>query len=331
MGDRIYEHADWEKIEGVVYSDLKHPFSILGPSMQEYGLRICAFFPDAISVAVKRKSDGKVFKTEKLDDAGFFEAIINLKKVFSYTYLVKYEDGTIIESEDTYAFSPELPAEELEAFNKGINYTVYNLLGAHETEVNGVKGTRFAVWAPTAMRVSVVGDFNFWDGRRAMMELQGDSGVFSLFIPGVKRGSVYKYEIRAKGGAAFLKSDPYALCTEKRPHNASIVPGPSDYEWTDGKFIKNRKKVNGANSPVNIYEVHLGSWKKPVADDNESFYTYREIAPMLADYVLEMGYTHIELMPVMEHPFDGSWGYQVTGYYAPTARYGSPEDFKFFV
>ncbi len=330
MEELLFQKTNWEQVEGLVYSDLKHPFEVLGPHKTEDGIRICCFFPDASNVMLKMKKTGKTEQMSRLDDAGVYGILLPGAKQPGYTYLVSYEDGTEVEREDPYTFSPALPEKELDLFSKGIHYEVYQMLGAHKKTVSDVEGVLFAVWAPNAMRVSVVGDFNLWDGRCHMMELQGDSGIFSLFIPGVKEGDLYKYEIRIKGGATVLKSDPYASLSQKRPENASVVCSLSGFTWTDKEYLENRKKKNPLDGPMNIYEVHLGSWKKPTEEDG-SFYNYRELAVMLADYVKEMGYTHIELMPVMEHPFDGSWGYQVTGYYSPTSRYGTPQDFMYFM
>ena len=196
--------------------------------------------------------------------------------------------------------------------------------------LDGVDGTYFAVWAPNALRVSVVGDFNHWDGRLYPMRRLGGSGIFELFIPHVGAGELYKFELKAKGGLTYLKADPYANAAELRPGTASRVADLRGFAWTDGRYMEDRKKIDFKASPMSIYEVHLGSWKKP-GEENGSFYNYRELAVMLAEYVKKMGYTHIELMPLMEHPLDASWGYQVTGYYAVTSRYGSPEDFMFFM
>jgi 1,4-alpha-glucan branching enzyme len=179
------------------------------------------------------------------------------------------------------------------------------------------------------MRVSVVGDFNFWDGRRLPMRRFGGSGIFELFVPGISAGEIYKYEIRAKGGLTYLKADPYANAAEVRPNTASVVADLSTFEWHDQNWLEKRRQAHSKEEPMFIYELHLGSFRRP--DDDRRFYNYRELAPMIADYVKEMGYTHIELLPIMEHPFDGSWGYQVTGYYAPTSRYGSPQDFMYFM
>ena len=203
-------------------------------------------------------------------------------------------------------------------------------------EIQGVRGVYFAVWAPCAMRVSVTGDFNMWDGRRHQMRRLGDSGVFELFIPGLDVGVVYKYEVKTRKGDSMLKADPYGNYVELRPNNASIVWDINRYQWNDQRWLEEREKSGQKNRPMSIYEMHLGSWiRKPAEEDEEGkpvigseFYNYREIAEKLAEYVKDMGYTHVELMPVMEHPLDASWGYQVIGYYAPTSRYGTHDDFQ---
>ena len=326
----LSKQMDWEKVEAVVYADTKYPFQILGPRVTKTGVQICCFYPKAKEVSVKVKNSKQVYAMEQLDDEGFFGVLVEKDKIFKYTYLITNEDGTVWEQEDAYAFLPVLPDDELELFAQGIHYEIYNLLGAHKKTVDGVDGVEFAVWAPNAEKVSVVGDFNLWDGRRHLMEMQKDSGIFALFIPGIKEGEIYKYEIRIRGGANVLKADPYGTSSQLRPDNASVVADLSGYEWQDKEYMDARAKNKPLDGPVNIYEVHLGSWKKP-GEEGRPFYNYREIAPELAKYVQEMGYTHIELLPVMEHPFDGSWGYQVTGYYAPSSRYGTPKDFMYFM
>ncbi len=331
MENLLNRQMDWEKVEAVVYADTKYPFQILGPRMTENGVQICCFYPGAKSVSVKVKRSKEVYEMECLDEAGFFGVLVNKKKIFKYTYVITNEDDTVWEQDDAYAYLPILPEEELELFAQGIHYEVYNMLGAHRKTIDGVDGVEFAVWAPNAQKVSVVGDFNLWDGRRHLMEMQKDSGIFALFIPGVKEGDIYKYEIRIKGGANVLKADPYGTSSQLRPENASVVADISEYEWNDKEYMDARKKNNPLDGPINIYEVHLGSWKKPGEEEGRIFYNYRELAVELAEYVTKMGYTHVELLPVMEHPFDGSWGYQVTGYYAPTSRYGTPKDFMYFM
>ncbi len=211
---------------------------------------------------------------------------------------------------------------------------IFEKMGAHVETINGVTGTRFTVWAPDARSVSVVGSFNMWDGRLHTMRLLGPTGVYELFVPGVTEGSVYKYQITTRSKELIYKTDPYGNYAELRPGNASVVTSLEGYEWGDAEYMKEHgtktREIRERN-PMSIYEVHLGSWKKRVENDDNGFYSYRELAGMLGDYVVEMGYTHIELMGISEYPFDGSWGYQVTGYYAPTSRHGDPSDFMYLI
>ena len=218
-------------------------------------------------------------------------------------------------------------------FGQGTHYEIYKKLGAHPTSVKRKKGVYFAVWAPNAKSVSVVGEFNNWDTEANPMQKAGDIGVYELFVPGAKEGQLYKFYIKGAHGEELYKADPYANEAELRPGTASRITDISDYKWTDDKWMKQRENFDEKVQPVSIYEVHIGSWMKhsPTEENEKGFYNYREVAPRLAEYVKEMGYTHVELMGIAEHPFDGSWGYQVTGYYAPTSRYGTPQDFKYLV
>lgn len=218
-------------------------------------------------------------------------------------------------------------------FGQGTHYEIYKLFGAHLGTQRKKEGVFFAVWAPHAKSVSVVGDFNGWDTEKDVMKCDNDMGIYQLFIPKVREGDLYKYCISTYTGAKLYKADPYANYSEMRPGNASRVTDLSGFRWSDGVWLKKRTEFNPQNDPMSIYEVHPGSWKKhPGKDEDDAgFYNYRELAHALAEYVKEMGYTHVELMGIAEHPFDGSWGYQVTGYYAPTSRYGTPEDFRYFV
>jgi len=218
-------------------------------------------------------------------------------------------------------------AKDIELFQAGTHERLYEKFGAHALEYEGVKGTYFAVWAPNAAYVSVMGDFNNWDRySHTLLPRWDHSGIWEGFIPEVKKGALYKYFIRARSGEELFKGDPFALYWEQRPKTASIT-WQLDYQWKDKKWMEKRQQRNSLQSPFSVYEVHLGSWRRPDPNNHELFYSYREIAGMLAPYVKEMGFTHVELMPVGEHPFDGSWGYQQTGYYAPTSRYGTPQDF----
>ena len=218
-------------------------------------------------------------------------------------------------------------------FGEGTHYEIYEKLGAHVTEIDGVKGTYFAVWAPNAVNVAVIGDFNDWLGFDHNMKMENDSGIWELFIPEVTVGAMYKYVISTQTGDTLYKSDPYGNWAEVRPGNASRVADIDSYHWNDEKWIKEKASENHYEQPMSIYEVHLGSWKKDFKgpDDEDGFYSYRRMADELVKYVVDMGYTHVELMGILEHPFDGSWGYQVVGYYAPTSRYGKPEDFMYLV
>ena len=342
MDNRLYELMNWPRIEALVYSEEDEPQEILGPHKTDAGILVQAFLPTAVRMTAVIRSTGKEYEMELADEGGFFAALLPGKTVPEYFFRVEYDNGTVQELEDAYRFQPKVfSAKDLDKFQAGIHYTLYEKMGAHPMTVKGVEGTYFSVWAPNACRVSVVGDFNLWDGRRHPMRRIEEAGIFELFIPGIGPGACYKYEIKTKSGLPMLKADPYANAAELRPNTASIVADLSGFEWTDGGWMEKRKKTDYRKEPVLIYEVHLGSWKKPESEEPEDepvtlaetreFYNYREIAPMLAGYVKDMGYTHVELMPIMEHPLDESWGYQVTGYYAPTARYGSPQDFMYFM
>ena len=227
----------------------------------------------------------------------------------------------------------QLAITELDAylFGQGTHYEIYNKMGAHVGVKDGKEGVYFAVWAPAAREVYVIGEFNNWNAYGYDMKKISDGGIYDLFIPGAKAGDMYKYLIISQSGEALYKADPYANQAQLRPETASIVADLSGYEWKDSEWVEKKKTENHLKAPLSIYECHLGSWKKKDDGTEDGFYTYRELAPELAKYVTDMGYTHIELMGIAEYPYDGSWGYQVTGYYAPTARYGTPKDFMYFV
>ena len=217
-------------------------------------------------------------------------------------------------------------------FGQGTHYDIFQKLGAHLMTVDGRNGVYFAVWAPHALEVHVIGDFNGWNEESHAMERLEPLGIWELFVPGVRQGALYKYLIETQDHRRLYKADPYASSAEMRPGTASRVADISGFKWTDGTWMEQRRAKTMTEEPMAIYEVHPGSWKKhPHGPDEDGFYNYRELAHSLADYVHEMGYTHVELMGIAEHPFDGSWGYQVTGYYAPTSRYGSPQDFMYLV
>lgn len=339
MDQKLYDLMDWAGIEELVYSEAAEPQRLLGPHLTDAGLLIQAFIPTAVSVEVKLTAGGTKYPMEQQDEAGFYAILIPRKSIVKYTLLVTYDNGGCEEIYDPYAFGTQYTGKMLKQFEAGICYDIYRKMGAHPMTLNGVAGVYFSVWAPCAMRVSVVGDFNLWDGRRHQMKRQGDSGVFELFIPGLAAGELYKFEIKNYKGEPMLKADPYANYAQLRPDNASVVWDLTRFRWNDDAWMKARRAADTKKQPMAIYELHLGSWIRKPAAAGESgegtagsrFYNYREIAPRLAEYIKEMGYTHVELMPVMEHPLDASWGYQVTGYYAPTSRYGTPDDFMYFM
>jgi len=328
MEDKLYHMMNWPEIETVVYSEENKPRNILGPQITKDGILFQCFLPHASKVSVRIQGKKKEYPMEQVDEGGFFAALIPGIKIPSYQLIAEDKDGIKKEFYDAYAFDSQLSLKEEQQFNAGICYEIYNTLGAHEMTIDGISGVYFAVWAPNALRVSVVGDFNSWDGRVHQMQVSDASGIYELFIPGLTKGILYKFELKGTGGLVWLKADPYANEAQLRPDTASIVTDISSYQWNDKEWLKGRKQLQKENQPMLIYEMHMGSWKKP---KEKEFYNYHELAPMLAEYVKEMGYTHVELMPIMEYPYDASWGYQVTGYYAPTSRYGTNEDFMYFL
>ncbi len=306
------------------------PFQILGKHKiddQEYVIR--AIRPTAKTMTVIDSATGERYPMTKIATEGVFEVRLGADVAEKYYYeVVQFDDYTYTYI-DPYAYPPTLSDYDRYLFGEGRLLYAYQTLGAHVEEIDGVKGVRFAVWAPNAERVSVVGNFNRWDERVHPMQVHPSSGIWELFIPGVGEGDLYRYEILSRNqGYRAMKSDPYGFYTEKRPANASIVYDIRGYDWGDEAWVKQRAEANWLDKPMSIYEVHLGSWKR---GPNGEWLNYRELAHELVAYVKQMGYTHIELMPIAEHPFDGSWGYQVTGYYAVTSRYGTPKDFMYFV
>ncbi|MCB0077917.1 MAG: 1,4-alpha-glucan branching protein GlgB [Anaerolineales bacterium] len=307
------------------------PFSVLGIHPTETGIMVRVFRPDANAVTLLRQDSGAQLPMEKIDDAGIWELTVeDDTEIFPYRLELAYADGTVRQGDDVYRFTPVLSELDLQLLGEGNHHHAYQKLGAQLMTHEGVDGVCFAVWAPNAAGVSVVGEFNLWDGRRHAMRKRGATGFWELFVPSMEAGTQYKYEIRTPQGQRFLKSDPYAFFSELRPHTASIVWELRAYEWKDDAWMAARPDTNWLREPINIYEVYLPAWRRP-ADNPEGYLNYRDLAPLLADYVTEMGYTHVELLPLTEFPYDGSWGYQVTGYFAPTSRLGTPDDFRYFV
>ena len=303
-----------------------NPHSVLGAHEANGGVVVRAYRPDAQAVRVQPEG----VEAELKDPAGLWEALLPKATLpLDYELEVEYPNGETYTMRDPYSFLPTLGELDLHLIGEGQLEQYYDKLGAHVREVNGIAGTSFAVWAPNARSVSLVGDFNSWDGRLHPMRSLGGSGVWELFVPGLEEGAKYKFEIRTQDNRLRLKADPVAFYAEVPPANASVVHR-AKHEWQDGEWLERRTESDALREPMSIYEVHLGSWRRNPVEGNRPL-SYLELADELADYVSDLGFTHVELLPVMEHPFAGSWGYQVTGYYAPTSRFGTPDDFRAFV
>ncbi|ARQ45443.1 1,4-alpha-glucan branching protein GlgB [Oxalobacter formigenes] len=315
-----------EVLELVIRGDYKDPFTVLGMHREKGKLIVRALLPQAVSVAVVDSSTGKkISPMQRWGVTALFVAeIAGKKELFPYRLEIDWGDHVQV-MEDPYRFPPVLGDIDVWLLSEGTHHRPYEKLGAHPIGMEGVQGVSFAVWAPNARRVSVVGDFNGWDGRRHVMRFRHECGVWEMFIPHVMPGDFYKYEILTPDGKIQLKADPYAFRSQLRPDTASVVHWLPPLIASDQK----RKNANALDAPVSIYEVHLGSWRLP--QDGRRWLSYRELAEQLIPYVRSLAFTHIELMPVNEHPLDDSWGYQPTGLYAPTARFGTPEDFRYFV
>jgi 1,4-alpha-glucan branching enzyme len=308
------------------------PHDVLGVHPAPGGLVVRALHPDAVAAACLRvRDDGSVHEEHAMERrGGLFVAFLEGASLpLRYRLRFRFASGATWEREDPYRFLPTVGELDLFLFNEGTHRRLWEVLGSHPRRVDGIDGTAFAVWAPNATRVSVVGDFCGWDGRLFPMRVLGASGVFELFLPDVHSGALYKYEIRTREGTLRLKTDPFACSTELPPGSAARVSA-SSYRFGDDAWIAARSKRDPTREPLSIYEVHLGSFARVPEEGNRPL-TYRELAPRLAAHAKHLGFTHVELLPVAEHPFSGSWGYQVTGYYAPTSRFGTPDDFRFFV
>ena len=314
------------ELERIIQARHHDPFSVLGKH-RDNGLDLVrVFMPQAGKVSI---AEGNI-RLQRIPDTDLFEWRGTPGSIPDHYHLV-WSDAAQHEhiAHDPYCFAPQLSDYDLHLFNEGRHRHAYRILGSHVHAVEEVTGILFAVWAPNAERVSVVGDFNHWDGRRHPMRSRGGSGVWELFIPDLEAGHNYKYEIRNRdSGEILLKADPYAQAFEVRPRTASVISAPVQHAWNDQAWMTQRRAHDWLHAPMSVYEVHLGSWQRGPEGE---FLGYRELAQRLVEYVTEMGFTHIELLPVTEHPYDLSWGYQATGYFAPTSRYGSPDDFRYFV
>ncbi|MEA2972027.1 MAG: 1,4-alpha-glucan branching enzyme [Actinomycetota bacterium] len=324
--DPVADHVAGE-IQALVNGRHTNPHQVLGL----HGDLVRTWRPDAKAVDVVLP-DGTRVTAERIHDAGLFEAVVPSAAAVAaggYQLAVTYEAGEFV-VDDPYRFWPTLGDLDLYLYGEGRHETLWRVMGAHLREHQGVAGASFAVWAPSAQAVRVVADFNGWDGRTHPMRMLGSSGVWELFIPAVEAGHRYKFELVAADGSLILKTDPFAFATEVPPSTAAIVAVEGAHTWADQEWMERRAATDAMTSPMSVYEMHLASWRRVPEEGNRSL-TYREMAEWLPDYLVDMGFTHVEMMPVAEHPFSGSWGYQVSCYYAPTSRFGSPDDFRFLV
>ncbi len=321
-----------EEADSLVEVRHRSPHTLLG--MHELGdgtgLVVRAFRPRAAQIEIipVHEKNKPAIKLEQVRPGLFEGTTTKAKSVYAYDLLITLDNGNKIQTRDSYSFLPTLGETDLFLFGQGNERRIYEKLGAQLRTIDGVEGASFAVWAPTAQRVSVVGEFNQWDGRLHAMRMLGASGVWEMFIPGAREGALYKFEIRGPSGAIMLKTDPYGFFFETAPKTSSIVWDTKKFRWDDQAWLERRREADPLRRPLSIYEVHLGSWMKKNKFESLS---YRELAEPLTAYAQNMGFTHVELMPVAEHAFYPSWGYQVTGFYAPTSRFGTPDDFQFLV
>ncbi len=317
------------KVDALVEGRTADPHGVLGAHHAKSGVKVRAYRPEAKAVSVIVNGHEPI-KLKRCHPAGVFEGTVKGAELpLAYELEVAYPDGNAFRIQDPYRFGPTIGELDLHLAGEGRHEELYERLGAHVRELDGVRGTAFAVWAPAAASVSVVGDFNSWDGRLNPMRSMGSSGIWEVFLPGVGAGARYKFEIRTQTGELRLKADPVAFAAEVPPDTASVVWEPK-HVWNDAKWLEERAARDPQHGPMSVYEVHLGSWRLNPLEGNREL-TYEELADELAAYVTDLGFTHVELLPVMAYPFSGSWGYQVTSYYAPTPRFGTPDDLRAFV
>ena len=321
-----------EEMEAIINGDHSNPFAVLGihkdKGSKEVFIR--AYQPNSRSMELLDSKGASLGQMTKLDNRGFFQINLGPRENFAYRFRIENDRGDFYEKEDSYRFPSILGDIDLYLLAEGNHLEMYKKLGAHVVELNGVRGVSFAVWAPNAKRVSVVGNFNNWDGRTTVMRNHPSCGIWDIFIPGIGQGEIYKYEIKTRENYILVKSDPVAFYSEKRPHTASIVYDITHYQWNDDGWMNYRQEANSFDKPMSIYEVHLGSWRRK-GENGSEYLTYREFADYLVPYVSNMGFTHVEFLPLSEHPLDSSWGYQVTGMFAPTSRFGTPDDFRYMI
>ena len=322
------EQGSLDALVGAYHGD---PFAVLGMHQVGEHLTVRVFRPEARAVTVREVDGQREWPAVQVHADGFFEAVLEgAEQRFRYALAFTAHDGQAWTERDPYSFGTILGPLDLHLFAEGQHWQLYEKLGAHLTEIDGARGTTFHVWAPNAQRVSVVGDFNRWDGRVHPLRKLLGCGVWEIFLPGVGEGAHYKFEVKQAHGGLALKCDPFAFFSQHGTATSSLVFDLHRYAWSDAAWMEARKGKEWHREPVSIYEVHLGSWQRKPEEGNRLL-SYREFADTLLPYVVEMGYTHVELLPVAEHPFEGSWGYQVTGYFAPTSRFGNPDEFRYLV
>ena len=321
-----------EEITAIVEGNHGNVFAVLGIHRNKGSKKVFirAYQPFASSIEVVDEQGASLGLMEKIDERGFFQINFDRTEDFVYHFRITNDKGQVYEAEDTYRFPSTIGDIDEYLFAQGNHRDIYKKLGSHLMEINGVKGVAFAVWAPNAKRVSVIGSFNNWDGRIDVMRKHINCGVWDIFIPGLVEGEYYKFEIKTQDDRILTKSDPLATYAEVRPNTASIVYDLNHYQWNDDEWMKYRENSNTYDRPMSIYEVHLGSWRRK-GDNGSEFLTYREFADRLVPYVSNMGFTHVEFLPLCEHPLDASWGYQITGLFAPTSRFGTPDDFRYMI